>query len=568
MARRKRRLLDPKPAGGPRPHWDSHRESTTGPVIKFRRTALRVRIEHLWLSLPIAIVVWFGFLRRVGLVDFWWHLKAGEIIVTSGSIPRVDLFSFTCAGRPFVLQSWLVEVLYYALYHVGGLALLITLNTALLVAALLPVYHLSYQVAGGVRMAVLSVLPAVGCLLTFGSIRSQVFSFVCFSVTYWVLSSYRLRKTNALWAIPVLMVAWVNLHGAFVLGLALVGLVLGSETMRRLVLGPRADTLSGRELRALAYILVAAMLATLVNPEGYGVYSAVVTVTRDPVSQSFVTEWQPPRMDQLGILSFYGPFFVTVLVLLYSAARPDWTETVLCLGFAALGLTSLRNAIWFSIVMTPILARYLPMIDVKTTLGPLRRFGAVDALARWMERHTENNSRAPVRHGLNGAIASGVLLITILLSPAIRPHIVGDRRGIFLDRATPLGALDYMESHGVRQRVFTPEIYGDYLVWRLWPEQRSFVDSRVHLFQQCPWVVNDYNVVHLDSHWEDRLARYEIGYILLNKEEGESRGILDSARGSPRWRLIYEDERSVLFEKMSDAPTIPRAAGPRCLVAS
>src|SRR5262249_57115753 len=76
--------------GGPRPHWDSHRESTTGPVIKFRRTALRVRIEHLWLSLPIAIVVWFGFLRRVGLVDFWWHLKAGEIIVTSGSIPRVD----------------------------------------------------------------------------------------------------------------------------------------------------------------------------------------------------------------------------------------------------------------------------------------------------------------------------------------------------------------------------------------------------------------------------------------------------------------------------------------------
>src|SRR5690242_16114464 len=80
------------------------------------RSVPAVTIAHLWLALPIAVVVWFGFLRPIGVLDFWWHLKAGQIIVATRSIPRVDLFSFTCAGKPFVLQNWLAEVLYYGAY--------------------------------------------------------------------------------------------------------------------------------------------------------------------------------------------------------------------------------------------------------------------------------------------------------------------------------------------------------------------------------------------------------------------------------------------------------------------
>src|SRR5690349_3495385 len=127
-----------------------------------------VTLDHLWLGLPIAIVVWFGFLRVVGPLDFWWHLKAGEIIVTTKSIPRTDLFSFTCTAKPFVLQNWLGEVVYYATYEAGGLPLIVALNTALLVAALVPVYHLCYRAAGGVRLAVASAFLPVVALLTFG----------------------------------------------------------------------------------------------------------------------------------------------------------------------------------------------------------------------------------------------------------------------------------------------------------------------------------------------------------------------------------------------------------------
>src|SRR2546427_7267654 len=127
----------------------------------------RLRIEHLWLGLPLVLVVWISFGHPLQLLDFWWHLKAGEIIVTSGSIPRTDLFSFTAAGEPFVLQSWLAEGLFYGGDRLGGLPLLVALSTALLVAALLPVYLLCQKAAAGrPRRAVLAATLAAWSLVS------------------------------------------------------------------------------------------------------------------------------------------------------------------------------------------------------------------------------------------------------------------------------------------------------------------------------------------------------------------------------------------------------------------
>jgi hypothetical protein len=502
---------------------------------------MRVRIEHLWASLPIALLMWFSLLRRVGLLDFWWHLKAGEIIVTTGSIPRADLFSFTCPGRQFVLQNWLVEVIYWAAYRAGGLALVVTLNSAMLVAAFVPMYLLCRQAARGPRTAAIVACMAVGALLTFSNVRSQVFSFACFSVTYWVLWAYRSRRRNALWVLPVLMIAWVNLHGGFVLGLGIMALFLGSETVRRLVLGAQPDTLSPRELARLGAAFVLSMLATLVNPESYRAYSSVTAVTMDPVSQSFVTEWQPPRFDQVGVLGFYGPFFAALLVFLYARDRLDLTELALFLGFAVFALTSLRNAIWFVLVATPLVARHVGSVDTTTLLRRLTRFRALAG--------AEHRSDRSVRYGLNAVLALILVAVTVALLPWFR---AGGEVAL-VDDKTPVGAIDYMEAHALRGNVFAPEIYGDYLIWRLWPAQRSFVDSRVHLFNQCPSVANDYNLVFFDSHWEERLARYDIRYVLLSKDEAESRLIIESARASTRWRVLYEDDASILFEKIGEA---------------
>jgi len=509
----------------------------------------RLTIEQLWFAVPIFITLSFGFLLKLRLVDFWWHLKAGEIIVSSRSIPKTDLFSFTAAGHQFILQNWLVEVIYYTTYRVGGLALLVALNAMLLLAALLPTYHLCRQATDRLKLGVVSALLPAILLLYFGSVRSQVFSFALFSAFYWVLSQYHRRKRNLLWTLPLMMILWVNLHGAFVLGLGLIILFLSCEAGRRFIYGDRPDTLSHRELGGLGLTLILTVLTTLVNPETYRIYAYIRDVATNPASRALVLEWQPPRINEPeGVVLFYGPFFITLLVLLGAAVKPRLVDLALVLTFSILGLSAVRNGVWFALIAAPVLARYLPTVDFSAVTNTLKqlRFGRA-----FINRPPSGpRASAPVRYALNRQIAALMLTLIVLVSPWIYPRLGNPAFGSTLwEKSTPVGAMDYIQEQKLEGHIFHPQVYGDYLIWRLWPDQRSFVDGRVHLFDTS--VIRDYRLAFLDSHWGERLARYDIRYLLLSKEEEENHTMSDSARASADWRVVYEDDNSILFEKVT-----------------
>ena len=509
-------------------------------------------INHLWLAVPIFITTGFGFLLKLRLVDFWWHLKAGEIIVTTRSIPRTDLFSFTAAGKPFILQNWLVEVIYYATYQAGGLALLVALNAMLLIAALLPVYHLCREATDRVKLSVVSALLPAVLLLYFGSVRSQVFSFALFSAFYWVLSQYQRRKRNLLWTLPLMTILWVNLHGAFVLGLGLIVLFLCCEAARRFVYADGADTLSPRELGGLGLILLLTLLTTLANPETYRIYSYIREVATNPASQALVLEWQPPSINEPeGVVLFYGPFFITLLVLLGARRKPELVDLVLVITFSILGLSAVRNGVWFALIAAPVIARYLPTVDFCVVSAALKRlrFGK----ARHDRPPTGRRPAAPIRYRLNRQIAVLMITLIVLVSPWVYPRLGNPAFGNTLwEPTTPVEAMDYIQERQLEGRIFHPQIYGDYLIWRLWPAQRSFVDGRVHLFDSS--VIRDYRLSWHDTHWDERLARYDIRFLLLSKAEEENHLMTESARSSAEWRVLHEDAQSILLEKVDSSP--------------
>ena len=511
----------------------------------------KVTIEHLWLAVPIGLTAGFGFLLKLRLVDFWWHLKAGEIIVTTRSIPKTDLFSFTAAGHPFILQNWLVEVIYYGAYRAGGLALLVALNAMLLVAALLPVYHLCRQATDRLKLSVISALLPAVLLLYFGSVRSQIFSFALFSAYYWVLSSYVGRRRDLLWTLPLMMIVWVNLHGAFVLGLGLIILFLCCEAVRRLAYGHQQDTLSLAELVKLGLVLLLTAMVTILNPETFRIYGYSHAVATNPASQALVLEWQPPRINELeGIVLFYGPFFITLLVLLGASRKPGLVDLALVLVFSILGLSAVRNGVWFALIAAPVLARYLPTIDFSAVPMTLQRVRISKVALNWLANRRQ--TVAPIRYRLNRQIALLMITIVVLVSPWVYPHLGNPAFGNTLwETSTPVGAMDYIQQNGLQGNIFHPQVYGDYLIWRLWPEQRSFIDGRVHLFDAA--VVRDYRMAFLDSHWDERLSKYNIRYLLLSKEEEENHAMTEAARSSAGWQVLYEDDHTVIFEALNSS---------------
>src|SRR6266581_818030 len=54
--------------------------------------------------------------------DTGWHIRNGEAIVQNSTPPRVDSFSYTREGRPWLAWEWLSDVLLGGAYRVGGLA--------------------------------------------------------------------------------------------------------------------------------------------------------------------------------------------------------------------------------------------------------------------------------------------------------------------------------------------------------------------------------------------------------------------------------------------------------------
>jgi hypothetical protein len=506
-----------------------------------RLSVRNLTIEHLWLGLPVFVLLWKGFLFTLPPLDFWWHLKMGEIIVTTGAIPSTDLFSFTAAGQPFVVQNWLAEIIYYATHRAGGFPLLVFLHTLLSLAAFIPVYLLCLRASSNLRIAV--VIAFIAALCNIGNIRPHLFSFALFAVFYWIVERYRSRDRDRLWLLPPLMALWVNLHGAFVLGLVLVVIVMVTEAVRRWLDPQRGDALSWQENRKLALVFIACVFATMVNPEGYRVYEYVKVVASDAGSQLFVTEWQPPRVDELvGILVFYGPFFLTLLALVASRQRPDLTELALFIAFAVLALKSLRNGAWFSTIAFPICARHLSRFEW-SWIESLRRF-------RWAANLREaffpEPSASSGNFRLNAAFALIAVAVVVVQSPWVRPKLYA---ASLLDPVTPVAAMDYIEQSGISGNIFHPQVFGDYLIWRLWPRQHTFIDGRVHLFGEK--FVRDYQALFTDSEWQAKIDGWDIRYLLLHKNPGDagSETLLQRVAASHRWKPLYEDGLTILYEK-------------------
>lgn len=504
-------------------------------------------LQHIWLAIPVLLVAWSALLNPLRRLDFWWHLKVGQLIVETGRIPNTDLFSFTAAGKPFTYPNWLAEVIFYLVWRVGGLEALVFFDALMVAGAfLLVMATVRLKCSSHRLMAVLLLVPALTFAL-YSNLRTQVFSFVLLAFFFWVLWNVRAgRRERWLWLLPLLMAFWVNLHGAFVLGVGVVAGFLVSESVRRWWHGDAPDTLPPALLRRLALVLVLCALATLLNPYGAQIYGYVRQLQQDPASQRYVTEWQPPVITSLEhVLIFFAPFFIVMLGLLYSATPLDLTELGLFVGFSIFALVSTRNGIWFAIAVAPIFVWHMQALRIKPLAHLRRRLGLPEPPAPSSPRPRRENAL------LNWILVIVLVGVTILFSPWVRPHLANERlRPTLIDPVIPVEAIAYIDEADLRGNIFHVQDFGDYMIWRLWPEQRTFIDGRVHLYPAD--LVEDYIAALSARGWEAVMEKYDIAYIFLPKPTEDNPDpvpLLDAVRQSREWRVLYEDEKSILFER-------------------
>lgn len=369
---------------------------------------LPLRLASFDTMLLVMVLVLVGIVAALMGVqsDTWWQLRTGQVILSTGTIPTVDIFSSTVRGAYWPNHEWLSLVLFYGLYRLGGLPALF-LGCAILVT--LTWAGLAFLAEGPGRVRAAALLLGMAGQSVIWSVRPHIFSFALLVVLLLMLSRPRLH-----WLYPGLFFVWANLHA----GVAFGGVALVVATLAAVVEDVRTNTpgTHWRTSQGLRWSLITLLsgLATLLNPLGIGLWRYVLESFGD-TTRTYLSEWQPPNLGWAASYPFFVLVIVTVIAVITSwrswRGQRDWTLLGLALLFGWLGFRSMRHTAFFMIVAVPLLTRPFRSWPVRAVRGHLQALihgvllaavavgGAVFVLTNWA-----STPAAPLSPGLVEAV--------------------------------------------------------------------------------------------------------------------------------------------------------------------
>jgi tetratricopeptide (TPR) repeat protein len=116
--------------------------------------------------------------------------------------------------------------------------------------------------------------------------------------------------------------------------------------------------------------------------------------------------------------------------------------------------------------------------------------------------------------------------------------------------SSPKGAADFLSNIEINGNMFNEYGFGGYLIWRLYPEKKVFIDGR----GLEPDVYREYqNVINVNKtkpqSWDDVIKKHNITYIVIPPLffHGEIYGLVEQLFDSEDWALIYVDHLSLIF---------------------
>lgn len=377
--------------------------------------------------------------------DSWLNLMAGREVVENG-LPSREEVTIYGLGATWTDQQWLAQVFMYAVYSLGGFALLSVATCLFVVSAFSIAAAAARSLGAGPRAIWVMFLPVLVAAPWAWSIRAQMLALPLFTGLVWLLASEARQPSRRIWlAIPMLVV-WANVHGSVALA-ALLVLLLGSYEL------VRSRGRSG--LRSVALIAVAPLcvLATPYGPIATARYYHLLLV--DPPFAGRVTEWRwaAPATNTM----FFYALAVIALVVVWLGRRrlTAFDLAVLVLTFVG-GVSAIRGIVWFALAC---------MVLVPVAIG----------------HKLESKNRGEPRRGLNIAIATGLTVAFLAVAGSLFL-----RSEAWFEEYWPRDAVEAVRAEvGPDDHVFAPDRFSDWMLFRL-PELRGRIsyDVRFELYDR------------------------------------------------------------------------------------
>jgi hypothetical protein len=461
--------------------------------------------------------------------DVWWHIRAGETILSAGKVPSADTWSIVGHGLPWTSQDWLTNV-FMALFDRLGVTgwFLLSVTFALLVALALGILWKAIRYtdprAGWLgRIVWLAVgLTVAGPTL---GVRVQVIDLPLTALTLYLLWRYRREGGwKPLVGLPIIALGWANLHAGWVL-LFLIG--------GAFIVGEAADRLLQRQVEPLpmawpsiARVVVAMLAAAAVlsiNPNGIDLYGYPLATASIPAHREFLAEWSPPSIATLPGQLLAGFLLLGVVpTLLVAWRRLRMADALVLIGLSVMAISAARFLLVAGPICAGIVAAYIDPTLTRSSIGR-----AISPVLQRMQR------RPP-------AAAAGLHLLLVVVIGLAGAAVAFGRAGPvaqieLIDQNMPVEAVDWIIANDPGGRPFNQYSWGGYLGLRR-PSELVYIDGRSDIYGDPP--IRRYaETVLLLRDPQAVLDADRIDYVLFDVHTPLAQWLDDSAA----WRRAYAD---------------------------
>jgi hypothetical protein len=437
--------------------------------------------------------------------DLFFNLRLGEIVITSGRVPTENLLSFTHPHATDINLAWLFQIVLALCHRVAGIPGTVLLKTAFVLGAWAALFRVAVRRGAEPALAALFLALAAWAAEPRFVERPHLVTFLGLALLLLAVERAEVGKPRMLWLMAPAGLVWANGSSCYFLAPTLLLLY---------ALAARRDGLAVDSRRALlvALAMVPLMFAT---PSGFRCLSYIANHFRMP----YLRPLQEYRQAQWPL---DGPFFFLVAGLALAWLPPRFVpglprllpaRVVLpCAVLGIVGAFRIRFVAEFAMLSGPALA-----------------VAATRLLPRWRWRK----------------VAAGTLLVGLALAPRVAA-VAGGGRVVDLGlehELVPFAAIDFVEQHGLRDRMYNDLEVGSYLTWRGWPKYQVFQDPRINGYPEAFHAL----LRRADlsrAEWQRFLDGFGVTSALITYPSVNPRGALfDPAR----WALVYRENDGLVF---------------------
>src|SRR5262249_2440833 len=119
----------------------------------------------------------------------------------------------------------------------------------------------------------------------------------------------------------------------------------------------------------------------------------------------------------------------------------------------------------------------------------------------------------------------------------------------FDEKRFPVKAAEFIARQETPDRLFTPDVWGGYLIYTLYPRLQLFMDDRHDFFGQS-FLESYLKVIGVNLGWRSVLDKYRVNWILISPDSALS----NTLKEVPDWKILYDDGVAVLFERRVPVP--------------